>query len=263
VSLLRLEGVTRRFGGLTAVDAVSLEIEPGRVSAIIGPNGAGKTTLFNVISGFLAPSEGRVVFGGHDLTGVPTHRVAALGLVRTFQLVQLFPELTAAENVQVGRHLRTRGGVWAALARPSWARRQAAETRAKATELLGFVGLAGREHVPATALPYGQQRLLEIARAMAAEPKLLLLDEPAAGLNPAETDHLAETIRRIVARGITVLLIEHDVSLVMRLAERIFVLDFGRKIAEGPPAAVQQDEAVIAAYLGGTEAEPAAESADA
>lgn len=263
MSLLQLEGVTRRFGGLTAVDAVSLEIEPGRVSAIIGPNGAGKTTLFNVISGFLAPSDGRVVFDGHDLTGLAPHRIAALGLVRTFQLVQLFPELSAVENVQVGRHLCTRGGVWAALARPSWARRQAAETRAAAFDLLEFVGLAGRGHVPAGALPYGQQRLLEIARAMAAEPKLLLLDEPAAGLNATETDHLADTIRRIVARGITVLLIEHDVSLVMRLAERIFVLDFGRKIAEGPPAAIQKDEAVIAAYLGGTEIEPAGQTADA
>ena len=255
MSLLELDRLTRRFGGLTAVDAVSLAIEPGRVSAIIGPNGAGKTTLFNVISGFLAPSEGRVEFDGGELTGRAPHEIAALGVVRTFQLVQLFPELTAVENVEVGRHLRTRGGVWAALARPAWARREQAETAAVARELLGFVGLGGRADVQAGALSYGQQRLLEIARAMAAGPKLLLLDEPAAGLNPAETEHLAETIRRIVARGITVLLIEHDMSLVMRLAERIFVLDFGRLIAAGTPAEVQRDEAVLAAYLGGVETE--------
>ena len=257
MSLLRLDGLTRRFGGLTAVDAVSLEIEPGRVSAIIGPNGAGKTTLFNMISGFLAPSEGRIAFGGREITGLAPHDVAALGLVRTFQLVQLFPELTVAENVQVGRHLRTRGGVWAALARPAWAKRELVETQSVARELLAFVGLGGREHVQASALTYGQQRLLEIARAMAAQPKLLLLDEPAAGLNPAETGHLADTIRRIVARGITVLLIEHDMSLVMRLADRVFVLDFGRLIAAGTPAEVQRDEAVLAAYLGGVETEPA------
>jgi branched-chain amino acid transport system ATP-binding protein len=255
MSLLRLDRLTRRFGGLTAVDAVSLEIEPGRVSAIIGPNGAGKTTLFNVISGFLAPSEGRVEFGGRELTGRQPHEIAALGVVRTFQLVQLFPELTAVENVQVGRHLRTHGGVWAALARPAWAKREQVETATVARELLAFVGLGGREDVQAAALPYGQQRLLEIARAIAAEPKLLLLDEPAAGLNPAETEHLAETIRRIVARGITVLLIEHDMSLVMRLADRIFVLDFGRLIAAGTPAEVQRNEAVLAAYLGGVETE--------
>jgi branched-chain amino acid transport system ATP-binding protein len=253
VSLLRLDRLTRRFGGLTAVDAVSLEIEAGRVSAIIGPNGAGKTTLFNVISGFLPPSEGRVEFGDAEITGCAPHEIAALGVVRTFQLVQLFPDLTAAENVQVGRHLRTRGGVWAALARPAWAKREQAETQSAAHELLTFVGLGGREDVQASALTYGQQRLLEIARAMAAEPKLLLLDEPAAGLNPAETEHLAGTIRRIVARGITVLLIEHDMSLVMRLAEQIFVLDFGRLIASGTPAEVQRDEAVLAAYLGGVE----------
>jgi branched-chain amino acid transport system ATP-binding protein len=253
MSLLRLDRLTCRFGGLTAVDAVSLEIEPGRVSAIIGPNGAGKTTLFNMVSGFLVPSEGRVQFGGAEITGRAPHAIAALGVVRTFQLVQLFPELTAAENVQVGRHLRTRGGVWAALTRPAWARRQQVETQSAARELLAFVGLGGREDVQAAALTYGEQRLLEIARAMAVEPKLLLLDEPAAGLNPAETEHLADTIRRIVARGITVLLIEHDMSLVMRLAERIFVLDFGRLIASGTPAEVQRDEAVLAAYLGGVE----------
>jgi branched-chain amino acid transport system ATP-binding protein len=253
MSLLRLDGVTKRFGGLTAVDNVSFEVAAGGVSAIIGPNGAGKTTLFNVISGAFAPEAGRVHFDGGDITGRAPHQVAASGLVRTFQLVQLFPELTAAENVAIGRHLQTRGGVWTAIARPAWAQRQAAETRGVAAELLEFVGLGGRDAVLASALTYGQQRLLEIARALAAGPKLLLLDEPAAGLNPEETGHLAATIGRIVDRGVTVLLIEHDMSLVMRIAQHIFVLDFGRKIAEGAPEAVQQDEAVIAAYLGGVE----------
>jgi branched-chain amino acid transport system ATP-binding protein len=250
MSLLRLSGVTRRFGGLLAVDEVDLEVEAGGVSAIIGPNGAGKTTLFNMITGFLEPSAGSIRFDGKELSGVPAHRVAALGIVRTFQLVQLFAELTTRQNVEVGRHLRTRGGVWSAIARPRWAREQERATREKAAELLDFVGLAGRADVTSGALTYGQQRLLEIARALAAEPKLLLLDEPAAGLNAQETAHLAAAIGRIAARGVTVLLIDHDMNLVMRVAARITVLDFGRKIAEGTPNEVQRNASVIAAYLG-------------
>lgn len=250
MSLLVLDDVTQRFGGLVALDAVSLAIEPGKVSAIIGPNGAGKTTLFNAVSGFRAPSAGRIRFDGHDITAMPAHQVAARGLVRTFQLVQLFAELSVLDNVEAGAHLQTRGGVWAALARPRWAREQQSATRERALRLLEFVGIGDRAQAVAGSLPYGQQRLLEIARALAANPKLLLLDEPAAGLNPRETDHLAQTIGRIIARGTTVLLIEHDMSLVMRIAERIFVLDFGRKIAAGSPAQVQRDEAVLAAYLG-------------
>jgi branched-chain amino acid transport system ATP-binding protein len=251
MSLLQLRGVTRRFGGLLAVDAVDLEVDRGGVSAIIGPNGAGKTTLFNMISGFLEPNAGSIHFEGTELSGLPAHRVAALGVVRTFQLVQLFAELTARQNVEMGRHLRTRGGVWAAVARPRWAREQERATREKASELLEFVGLAARADVAAGALTYGQQRLLEIARALAAEPKLLLLDEPAAGLNAQETAHLATTIGNITARGgVTVLLIDHDMNLVMQVAARIVVLDFGRKIAEGTPAEVQRNDAVIAAYLG-------------
>ena len=253
MSLLEVGGVTQRFGGLTAVDDVSFGIEAGQVSAIIGPNGAGKTTLFNLISGFQTPVAGRIVFDGRDIHGMAPHRVAARGIVRTFQLAQLFPELTALQNVEAGCHLRGSGGIWAALARTAKARRELDEATAAARELLAFVGLEARAQMPAAALTYGQQRLLEVARAMAANPRLLLLDEPAAGLNAVETDHRAGVIRALIGRGITVLLIEHDVNLVMRVASRIVVLDFGRKIAEGAPQEVRNDPAVLDAYLGGVE----------
>ncbi len=254
MTLLALEQVTRRYGGLVAVDAVDLRVEPGGVTAIIGPNGAGKTTLFHLISGFQTPDEGRITFQGKDITGEPPERIAALGLVRTFQLVQLFRELTAIENVKVGFHLRTRGGVVTALIRPKQARQAEARVETTARELLAFVGLDAFADLPAASLTYGRQRLLEIARALAAEPKLLLLDEPAAGLNSEETRLLSATIRRIVAQGTTVLLIEHDMNLVMTTADSVTVLDFGAKIAEGPPRSVRENPAVIAAYLGTAEA---------
>ena len=255
MALLSVQGVTVRFGGLVANDAVSFAVEPGTVFAVIGPNGAGKTTLFNVISGALTPTAGSVEFVGEAVTGMPQHAIAGRGLVRTYQLVQLFKDLTVVENVRAGFHRVTKGGVAAALFRPGWARAQEIEIARKTREILAFVGLDGQDDVLADTLPYGRQRLLEVARALAAEPKLLLLDEPAAGLNTQETEALAGVIERVNERGVTVLLVEHDMSLVMRVARRIVVIDFGRKIAEGPPAEIRAHPDVLAAYLGGVETE--------
>jgi branched-chain amino acid transport system ATP-binding protein len=250
VSLLKVSALTKRFDGLVANNDIDLEVSEGCLFAVIGPNGAGKTTFFNMISGFLAASSGTIEFDGRDVTHLRQDKIAAMGMVRTFQLVQLFKGMTVAENVEVGCHLTTRGGVGAALLRPSWFRHQEAGVRTKARELLEFVGLAGQADQDAELLPYGQQRLLEVARALAAKPRFLLLDEPAAGLNTQETDALANIIQRLNGQGTTVLLIEHDMALVTRIAQRIAVLDFGRKITEGTPDEIKRHPDVIAAYLG-------------
>jgi branched-chain amino acid transport system ATP-binding protein len=250
MALLSVRGLTKRFDGLVANNGIDLDVPEGSLFAVIGPNGAGKTTFFSMISGFLRPTSGAIEFAGTNITNLSQDKIAAKGLVRTFQLVQLFKGMTLAENVEVGCHLRTRGGVASALLRPSWFSRQEAQVRDRARELLNFVGLGRHADQDAELLPYGQQRLLEVARALAPEPRLLLLDEPAAGLNTQETEALAAIIQRVNAQGTTILLIEHDVALVTQIAHRIAVLDFGRKIAEGTPEEVKRHPEVVAAYLG-------------
>jgi branched-chain amino acid transport system ATP-binding protein len=255
MALLKATALTKRFGGLAANNAIDLEVPEGSLFAVIGPNGAGKTTFFNMISGFLSSTSGSIELDSRDVTRVPQHEIANMGLVRTFQLVQLFNGMSVAENVEVGCHLATKGGVAASLFRPSWFRKQEIEVRERALELLDFVGLSAHAEMDAELLPYGQQRLLELARALAAKPKLLLLDEPAAGLNTQETEKLATIIQKINSQGTTVLLIEHDVAMVTRIAHRIAVLDFGKKIAEGTPDEIKAHPEVIAAYLGIEETE--------
>jgi branched-chain amino acid transport system ATP-binding protein len=248
--MLKTDNIGIGFGGITALAEVSFHVDRGEIFAIIGPNGAGKTTLFNVISGLYAPREGRVLLGGEDVTGEPPHRLARRGLSRTFQNLQIFFRMSAAENVMVGRHLHERRNVLAHLFTLPSVLRQNAFTRAKAEDLLSFVGLTDIADRAAGTLPYGALRRLEIARALATEPKVLLLDEPAAGCNPVETAEIDEVIQKIAASGVAVVLVEHDMKLVMKISHRIHVLDQGRTIAEGTAADVRTDERVIAAYLG-------------
>ncbi|MDX3907939.1 MAG: ABC transporter ATP-binding protein [Pigmentiphaga sp.] len=248
--LLEVRGASKRFGGLQALSDVRLRILPGQIYGLIGPNGAGKTTFFNVITGLYSPDAGSFELRGIAYTPSAPHRVAKAGIARTFQNIRLFGDMTALENVMVGRHVRTSQGVFGAVFRHRAAREEEAAIRARARELLEFVGIGHFANRTARHLSYGDQRRLEIARALATDPLLLALDEPAAGMNPTEKLALRELLQRIRNDGRTILLIEHDVKLVMGLCDRITVLDHGRVIAEGPPSAVQKDPAVIAAYLG-------------
>lgn len=248
--LLELSNVTRRFGGLTAVSAVDLTVREGQIKAVIGPNGAGKTTLFNLIGCVLPVSEGSITFKGCDLAGCAPHTVAARGISRTFQTAAIFHNMSVLENVMVGRHTRTRGGLLGVALKTPGVRREERAIREDSLNWLRFMGVDSRFDSLPGELPFATHRKVEIARALACEPKLLLLDEPAAGLDIRETEELAGSIAKIRDAGVTVLLIEHDMSLVMDISDEICVLNYGAKIAEGTPREVQRNEAVIAAYLG-------------
>jgi branched-chain amino acid transport system ATP-binding protein len=238
------------FGGLKAVHEVDLDVPAGKITAIIGPNGAGKTTFFNLVSGFYSPTTGRIVLDGEDVTGLPAHQVARRGVARTFQTTRLFPEATVLDNVIVGRRLHTRSNVFDAVLRSGRHRREAEECRAKALEALDFTGTRDLADVPVASISQEARKRVAIALALATEPRLLLLDEPAAGINPHETDGLCALIRALVQRGITVCLVEHKMRMVMDLSDHVAVLNYGKKIAEGTPDEIRRNATVIDAYLG-------------
>jgi branched-chain amino acid transport system ATP-binding protein len=249
-ALLDVRELTRMFAGLAAVQELSFRVTPGAIKAVIGPNGAGKTTLLNLLSGFIEPSAGEIRLDGARIDAMPAHARVGRGMARTFQNLQVFGRMTALENVMVGCHVRSRAGFVAGLLNTPASRRESGTARAAALAVLKRVGLEGRANTEATDLSFGELKLLELARALASEPRLLLLDEPAAGLALAETDRMAGVIREINARGVTVVLVEHNMRLVMSISHDILVLNFGRRIAEGSPEAVQKEPAVVEAYLG-------------
>jgi branched-chain amino acid transport system ATP-binding protein len=251
--MLEVSGITQIFGGVTALEDVSFTIRKGDITGVIGPNGAGKTTLFNIITGIYTQNAGRVILNGTDVSGLPPEQLARLGMVRTFQNVELFGGMTVLENVMVGLHTRSSSGILACSLRMPWSRKEESRIRSSAMEWLKFTGISDLADVTAGNISFGKGRLLEIARALALKPGIILMDEPAAGLNSRETMGLAQLIRRIRNLGITVVLVEHDMELVMEICDRIMVLNLGLKLAEGTPQEIQENPEVIAAYLGGAD----------